>query len=472
MVFSSIAFLLYFFPLFLFTYYLAGDKYKNAVILVFSLFFYSWGAPRFVFVLLLLTGIDFYVVRAMVQQTEINKRKLLLALSICINMGLLFYFKYSNFFIGNINAALGSIGVHQLNWVKVALPIGISFFTFETLTYSIDAYRGIIKPLKKLSDYYLYIFLFPKLIAGPIVRFNLIEDQIQQRHANDDAFILGFYRFVIGLSKKILIANTLGAEADRVFGLNALQLDSGQAWSGILAYTFQIYFDFSGYSDMALGIGRMIGFRFPENFDNPYNSASITEFWRRWHMTLGMWMREYLYIPLGGNKVSTARLYFNLWLVFLLSGLWHGASWNFVAWGAFHGTFLVLDRIFLLRVLERIGKIPAVIFTFFIVVNGWVLFRIEDFSKAGNFFKALYSFHFAPQARGLEGETVLAFVFATFFSFFCLTRWGKRVQDRMYDLKLENYRAVLQTSVAVVLFILCLSWITTTGFNPFIYYRF
>jgi alginate O-acetyltransferase complex protein AlgI len=362
--------------------------------------------------------------------------------------------------------------VHQLNWVKVALPIGISFFTFETLTYSIDAYRGIIKPLKKLSDYYLYIFLFPKLIAGPIVRFNLIEDQIQQRHANDDAFILGFYRFVIGLSKKILIANTLGAEADRVFGLNALQLDSGQAWSGILAYTFQIYFDFSGYSDMALGIGRMIGFRFPENFDNPYNSASITEFWRRWHMTLGMWMREYLYIPLGGNKVSTARLYFNLWLVFLLSGLWHGASWNFVAWGAFHGTFLVLDRIFLLRVLERIGKIPAVIFTFFIVVNGWVLFRIEDFSKAGNFFKALYSFHFAPQARGLEGETVLAFVFATFFSFFCLTRWGKRVQDRMYDLKLENYRAVLQTSVAVVLFILCLSWITTTGFNPFIYYRF
>src|ERR1051326_6280573 len=186
MVFSSIAFLLYFFPLFLFTYYLAGDKYKNAVILVFSLFFYSCGAPRFVFVLLLLTGIDFYVVRAMVQQTEINKRKLLLALSICINMGLLFYFKYSNFFIGNINAALGSIGVHQLNWVKVALPIGISFFTFETLTYSIDAYRGIIKPLKKLSDYYLYIFLFPKLIAGPIVRFNLIEDQIQQRHANDE----------------------------------------------------------------------------------------------------------------------------------------------------------------------------------------------------------------------------------------------------------------------------------------------
>jgi alginate O-acetyltransferase complex protein AlgI len=342
MVFSSIVFLYYFLPLFLIVYYAVGRNYKNAVILCGSIFFYAWGAPKFIFVILGTTVIDFYVVRLMDAAKQKRSKKLLLATSLCINLGMLFYFKYSNFFVENLNTILHSAGIQTLSWTKLVLPIGISFYTFETLTYVVDVYRGVHKPLKNFWDYQLYIILFPKLIAGPIIRFHEFADQVYDHadHETIDNKLRGFYRFLIGLGKKVLIANAVGLAANKIFALPAEQLGTMQAWFGALAYTFQIYFDFSGYSDMAIGLGLMMGFRFPENFNNPYTALSITDFWRRWHITLGAWMREYLYIPLGGNRVkSKGRLYLNLWLVFLASGLWHGAAWGFIIWGAYHGLF-------------------------------------------------------------------------------------------------------------------------------------
>lgn len=339
MVFSSIVFLLYFLPVFLLTYFLVPKKFKNTLILIASIFFYAWGAPKFIFVILITTFLDFHLVKWMDKTSSVTKRKLMLSLSVFINLGLLFYFKYSNFFIENVNEALSVFGVNNIHWTKLVLPIGISFYTFETITYVVDVYRKTHKPLTNFWDYQLYIILFPKLIAGPIVRYHDLADQIVDRKETIDDKLIGFYRFALGLGKKVLIANHMGLVADEIFAKDLSELDTMTAWVGSIAYTFQIYFDFSGYSDMAIGLARMMGFKFPENFDNPYTSKSITEFWRRWHMTLGSWMKNYLYIPLGGNKVNNLRLYMNLWLVFLVSGLWHGASWSFIFWGAYHGFF-------------------------------------------------------------------------------------------------------------------------------------
>ncbi len=397
MVFSSIVFLLFFLPAFLLTYYLADKKYKNIIILLFSIFFYSWGAPRFIFVILGTTFLDFHLVKWMSATKNQMHRRLMLTLSVSVNLGLLFYFKYSNFFIENVNSVLSVFGGSNIHWTKLVLPIGISFYTFETITYVVDVYRRVHKPLHNFWDYQLYIILFPKLIAGPIIRYHDLADQITDRTQNDtiDNRLTGFYRFAIGLAKKVLIANHMGQQADAIFAMDYAGLDTFTAWIGILAYTFQIYFDFSGYSDMAIGLAKMIGFKFPENFNNPYISQSISEFWRRWHISLGAWMRSYLYIPLGGNRVaSQSRLYFNLWFVFLASGLWHGASWSFVIWGAYHGLFLVLERLFLNNVYKKIGKFLSTIITFFLVMIGWVFFRIERLPDVFAYLKRLFSFDF------------------------------------------------------------------------------
>jgi alginate O-acetyltransferase complex protein AlgI len=354
------------------------------------------------------------------------------------------------------------------------LPIGISFYTFETLTYAIDVYRGVHAPLKRIHHYLLYIVCFPKLIAGPIVRFNFIADQIPNRNETVDNQIFGFYRFSIGLAKKVLIANAMGEYASATLYAPINQLDTITAWLGILAYTFQIYFDFSGYSDMAIGIGKIIGFNFPENFDNPYNSRSITEFWRRWHITLGDWMKNYLYIPLGGNKVDTAtRLYFNLILVFLLSGLWHGASWNFIIWGAFHGVFLMLDRMFLKKVLDKIGTIPSVIFTFLVVMIGWVFFSIEGLSDALNYIQLLFSFKSDFSLPTLSSEFYVTLFLAILFSFIGLSGIGKKIQTLVYkELNYSIPQSILVLFIGVLLYGISASYITATGFNPFIYFRF
>jgi alginate O-acetyltransferase complex protein AlgI len=477
MVFSSIVFLLYFLPAFLITYYLIDKKYKNLTILAFSIFFYSWGAPKFIFVILGTTFLDFHLVKWMDRSSVRLHRRLMLTLSVAVNLGLLFYFKYSNFFVENVNAVLSLISNgHTIHWTKLILPLGISFYTFETITYVVDVYRKIHKPLTNFWDYQLYIILFPKLIAGPIIRYHELADQITDRSANEtiDNMLLGFYRFIIGLSKKVLIANHLGLQADTIFSMHYASLDSFTAWIGILAYTFQIYFDFSGYSDMAIGLGKMIGFKFPENFNNPYISGSITEFWRRWHITLGNWMRNYLYIPLGGNRVKSQwRHYFNLWLVFLASGLWHGASWSFVLWGAYHGLFLVLEKGFLLKMYERIGKLPRVLINFFIVAIGWVFFKVEKISDAFTYIKRLFSFSFTDShLNAFSSEFYTFFFLAVFFSFFVYFKQGQRIQDAVFFNEYTNTRHITIAFVSAILLLISIGSITAFGFNPFIYFRF
>lgn len=473
MVFSSNIFILYFLPIFLLTYYVADKKYKNIIILIFSILFYSWGAPKFIFVILGTTFVDFHLVKWMSQTTNRLRRNLILSLSVSINLGLLFYFKYSNFFIENVNAFLSIFGGEDIKWTKLVLPIGISFYTFETITYVVDVYRGIHKPLTKFWDYQLYIILFPKLIAGPIIRYHDLADQITDRSHNDnmDYKLTGLFRFILGLSKKLLIANVMGAQADAIFALDANSINSSVAWIGIIAYTFQIYFDFSGYSDMAIGLGRMIGFKFPENFDNPYISRSISEFWRRWHMSLGRWMKSYLYIPLGGNKVNKQRLYFNLWFVFLLSGLWHGAAWTFVAWGAFHGIFLILDRMFLQKVLDKIGKWPAIGFTFIVTMVGWVIFRSDTMDFAFSFIGKMFSFNFGKLLY-LDTEFFVILVFAVLFSFITAFKLGKKLEDNIMQFAYPNKRYLIMSFCCIILLVICISDISSSGFNPFIYFRF
>ena len=470
MVFSGITFLVYFLPVFLLLYHVAPNKYKNAVILIASVYFYSWGGPKFIFVILGTTFLDFFLVNAMHnQKTQQGKRKFLV-ISLLLNVGLLFYFKYCNFFIDNINALLGT----EIGWLKVALPIGISFYTFESITYVVDVYRGIHKPLKNFWHYQTYILLFPKLIAGPIVRYHDIADQITNREKNytPDVKLSGFLIFCLGLAKKTIIANTLGMQADAVFKLPADQVDTATAWVGTLAYTFQIYFDFSGYSDMAIGLGKIMGFRFPENFNNPYTSGSITEFWRRWHITLGTWMKNYLYIPLGGNKVSNGKLYRNLIIVFLLSGFWHGASWNFILWGAYHGLFLVLERLFLGKVYEKTGRLVSVPLTFIIVATGWILFRNEDLTYGLQTIKQLYSFNFFHARFAINNDFALMAILAAVLSFFAITQRSKALQDKLYGEAFSGAGRWLALLCGTVLFYISLSYVSALDFNPFIYFRF
>jgi alginate O-acetyltransferase complex protein AlgI len=470
MVFSGITFLVWFLPLFILFYHLAPNKYKNSVILLSGIVFYSWGGPRFIFVILGTTLLDFYLVQTMDRQKTQGGKKRFLILSLCLNLGLLFYFKYCNFFIDNFNELFGS----DIRWLRIALPIGISFYTFESVTYVVDVYRGVHKPLKSFAQYQTYILLFPKLIAGPIVRFHDIADQITDRTKNYTAEmkLSGFLIFSMGLAKKAIIANTLGMQADGVFNLAPDQLDTAAAWTGALAYTFQIYFDFSGYSDMAIGLGRIMGFKLPENFNNPYTSGSITEFWRRWHMTLGTFMKNYLYIPLGGNKVSTAKLYRNLVLVFLLSGLWHGASWNFVLWGAYHGLFLVMERLFLGRVYEKTGKLISVPLTFIVVVTGWMLFRNENITYALQVIKQMFAFEFFHSKFVLNNDFMVMAGMAFFLSFFAITRFTKSIQDTFYGEQIALRHKWLTLTTAVLLFYVSLSYVSALDFNPFIYFRF
>jgi alginate O-acetyltransferase complex protein AlgI len=391
-----------------------------------------------------------------------------------LNIGLLLYFKYANFFVDNFNAVLGYLGMDAVHWVRIALPIGISFFTFQKITYSVDVYRKVHAPLKLVSDYALYILMFPQLIAGPIVRYNEIADQLVDRRANEniDNRLTGFFRFVIGLSKKVLIANVLGEEVDRIFAIGGDSIDTMTAWYGIIAYSFQIYYDFSGYSDMAIGIGRMIGFRFPENFNNPYISQNISEFWRRWHMTLGRFMKDYLYIPLGGNRVSAGRMYFNLWVVFLISGFWHGAAWNFVIWGAFHGLFLIADRIFLLKVYKAIGKVPSIIITYIIVLISWVFFRAETLPDAMSYLHSMFSLTQAGDGVLFDPKFYTILIVAVFFSFWGGFKAIERWQERLFAEKQSTRAITLMVVFSILFFVISLSAITSSGFNPFIYFRF
>lgn len=473
MVFSSSVFLVLFLPAFLLIYFFLGAKLKNPFALLASLVFYAWGAPGFIFIVLGSIIADFYIVGLMNKSPGKTKRWLL-ALSVAINVGLLVYFKYANFFIENFNAILHLWGINEVTWTRIALPIGISFFTFQKLTYSVDVYRKVYHPLKKIADYALYILMFPQLIAGPIVRFNEIAGQIEDRRSNENNNnrLTGFFRFAIGLAKKVLIANTMGEQADLIFGADPAGLSTYIAWMGVLAYAFQIYFDFSGYSDMAIGLGRMMGFDFPENFKNPYISGSITEFWRRWHITLGRWMKDYLYVPLGGNRVSAGRMYFNLWVVFLISGLWHGAAWNFVVWGAYHGLFLVLERLFLLRVYKKAGRLVSTVWVFFLTLVGWVLFRSDSLAQSVSFLKSMFGAGENALAVSFDDKFYTILALAAFFSFIAYSRKVEKRQEWLYDKNKRAGMLVLMTFTALVFYVVCLGFVSSSGFNPFIYFRF
>ena len=463
MVFSSNVFLLYFLPVFLLFYFICPRRFRNYVILLFSIVFYAYGGPEFILILLASTTATYYLVKAMVK-TENGERKTLCAVAIVLNLGLLVYFKYANFLVDNINAILSLFGLNGIGLAKIVLPIGISFFTFQSVTYVLDTYRGQVKPMDKLTDYIVYIMMFPQLIAGPIVKYGDVEQQLRHRESPPDECLHGFYRFVIGLGKKVLIADVIAVQADACFGSDLAALDMGTAWIGSLAYTMQLYFDFSGYSDMAIGLGRIMGFKFPENFNNPYTSKSVTEFWRRWHMTLGNFIMNYLYIPLGGNRKGKGRTYLNLWICFLLSGLWHGAAWTFVLWGAFHGFFIVLEKL--------INGKRSVLITFLIVNLGWVLFRSESIGQAFDYYQAMFSFNFEGFAWNAGPQFYATLIVAVVFSFLTLLPLGRRIEQAVFYKTYGIGGHVAAWVVAVAMLFFCIAALNATGFSPFIYFRF
>ncbi len=473
MVFSSIPFILFFLPLFLLAYYALPKSWRNYTLLALSLLFYAWGSPDFLPFFVGSCLANYVLVGRMGNSDQQPLRRVLLALSVALNLGLLLYFKYTNFFLENASFIRELFGSPALSWERILLPIGISFFTFQSITYSMDVYRKVHSPLKNPFDYILYILMFPQLLAGPIVRYQDIADQLHGRKESWDQILQGFFRFIMGLSKKVLIADVLALEVDRIMALTGAGMDTASAWIAILAYTMQLYFDFSGYSDMAIGLGRMVGFKFPENFNNPYVSGSVTEFWQRWHMTFSIFMRNYLYYPLGGNRVKTSRrLWFNLWLVFLVSGLWHGSSWNFVIYGAFHGLFMILEKLFLLKTYAHIGKTIPMAFTFLIIVVSRVFFRIDRLPDAWEFIKVLFSFDSIAGILPVNPHfyTVLALSFL--FSFITLWKKGLAIQEFFYSRAYRPRQLLAVSALYAILLTMCISSLSGQGFSPFIYFRF
>ena len=476
MVFSSLTFLFIFLPVTLAAYYLCPNRFRNWVALAASLFFYAWGAPRFVIVLCLSSLADYLLSRELPAGKRPERlRHLILGLAVVMNIGLLLYFKYANFFVANVNAWRVHFGAAEVSWMAVALPIGISFFTFQKVSYLVDVYRGTAQVARNAVDYLLYVTLFPQLIAGPIVRYHDVALQLIRRDHTRARFYTGILRFAQGLGKKVLVANTMAEVADAAFGAAPGTLSCGWAWIGILAYAFQIYFDFSGYSDMAIGLGRLLGIEFLENFNRPYISRSITEFWRRWHISLSNFMREYLYIPLGGNRQGLLRTYFNLWFVFLVSGFWHGAAWNFIAWGAFHGLFLCLDKLFKNT---RVAQVPAWIgipATFILVLFSWVLFRADTLAHA-----MAYMGNMLNRMPGLTPATLPEFGLRHLLTLLVAAGlcFGPALKARAFDfMRLEPatatvWQAANRLAVALVLLIWSAAALATSSFNPFIYFRF
>ncbi|MCK9223780.1 MAG: MBOAT family protein [Candidatus Muirbacterium halophilum] len=466
MVFSSTFFVFFFFPFVFILYNIIPSKFWNIFLLCVSLLFYAWGEPFFIFVMVGSILLN-YISGLLISKFEGQDfyKKIVFIIGISLNIFLLIYFKYFNFLIENLT----DIFKLNINFEKVILPIGISFFTFQALSYIIDLYFNKIKVQKNLIDLALYISLFPQLIAGPIVRYKSIENQLKKRSINIYKTSYGLKRFIAGLTKKVFFANILGETADKIFALNINEYSQLTAWLGILCYTFQIYYDFSGYSDMAIGLGRMFGFRFIENFNYPYISRTITEFWRRWHISLSSWFRDYVYIPLGGNRKGKNRTFINLIIVFLLTGFWHGASWNFIIWGIYYGIFLIFEKIFLkFSNSKKFGFWN--VYTFFIIVNGWVLFRSPDLNYAFDFFRKLY-FNFNSDLVIYDFESffnkrVMIFLVGAFI--FC-TPIIKNLMNRISKFRLTFY---VERFVYVILIFLNIIFVGASTYNPFIYFRF
>lgn len=468
MLFTSLEFLFIFFPLVIGINFLLPKSARNYWLLIVSLFFYGWGEPKFVIVMI--ASILFnYLMAIRVAEAE-KYKKLFLAIAVIGNLSLIFVYKYMNFTTGIIHSFLPQVGI-----TKFVLPIGISFFTFQSLSYVVDVYRGV--PVQKNLAYLgLYISLFPQLIAGPIVRYTTVADEINARTVTFESFSRGMLRFVRGFNKKVLLANTLAQVADIAFASDELTVSL--AWLGAICYSLQIFFDFGGYSEMAIGIGQMLGFNFLENFNYPYISKTITEFWRRWHISLGSWFRDYLYFPLGGSRVkSKLRLVFNLSVVWLATGIWHGASWNFILWGVLYGVIIIFEK--LLSIPQRVEKslplrIFYQIFSMIMVVFGWVLFRATDLPSAWSFLKAMLGFTQAGFVNPLTTRTFLDFAVLLLFGLVCSTPLIPFIKGKL-QVKIKNGIIVCNAityAVQFILFVLSISFIVMNAHNPFIYFNF
>ncbi len=473
MVFSSSTFLFAFLPLVLFAMLLSPRGIRNLVLLLFSLLFYAWGELHYVLLMLVSIALNYLfgscIHRA--KQAQVGARAWLVA-GITANLGLLGYFKYANFLVDNGNWLLSQLGVPPVEMAAVHLPLGISFFTFQAMSYLLDVYRGDARHDRNPVNIALYIALFPQLIAGPIVRYHDIAEQIRRRVLSIDLAYSGLRRFIYGLAKKMLIANPLGEVADQIFAIGGGDLTTPVAWLGLLCYTLQIYFDFSGYSDMAIGLGRMLGFRFLENFNYPYSARSVREFWRRWHISLSSWFRDYLYIPLGGNRAGPWRTYFNLVTVFFLCGLWHGASWNFVIWGLMHGGLLVVERTGFGRWLDSLPALIAHVYTLFVVMLAWVFFRAETLPQSIAYLKALLvSGSGDPNAQYLALYLNPYILLVLGAGMLLSVPLAPRLEMRVLQ-PLGSAGAVFNLSVLCILFLLCLMALAAGAYNPFIYFRF
>ncbi len=473
MVFSSLTFLLVFLPVALVLYYAAPGRFKNPVLFLCSLWFYAWGEPVYVGLMLFSTVLDFSCGRYVEKHRGTKKAKIGLIVSIMVNLGLLCFFKYSDFLIEIVNECFGcSFLRHEL-----PLPIGISFYTFQTMSYTIDVYRNDTKAQKNIISFGAYVTLFPQLIAGPIVRYRTIAKQIDDRQHSFDSFGEGAKRFVCGLGKKVLLANNIGQLWDGINSLETGKMSVLMAWLGIMAYAFQIYFDFSGYSDMAIGLGKMFGFDFPENFNYPYISRSVTEFWRRWHISLGSWFRDYVYIPLGGNKKGKLRWLLNIGIVWMLTGLWHGAGWNFILWGVFYGILLAFEKVFLLDKLDKIPKIAAWLYTFFAVVMGWVLFAFEDMGDMVGFVKCLFGVG-VPLVNTAALFRLVSYAPLLFICSVAVTPVGHIFYGWLCERKMmggsvgEGIKTVLEMVGITVVTVLAVACLISGSYNPFLYFRF
>lgn len=486
MIFSSPIFLFFFLPLLLSGYFLANDRGRNILLLAASLLFYAWGEAIFVLVLLVSIAFNF-AMGLWIEKVPLGKgARWLLALAVAGNLGLLAFFKYGNFLADNLNWLLHLLHLRALSVPPIHLPLGISFFTFHALSYVVDVYRREVPALRHPVRFALYISFFPQSIAGPIIRYSDVAHQLRSRQVTAEGFAEGVRRFILGLAKKMLIANAVALPADEVFRLPVAELTTGLAWLGIVCYTLQIYFDFSGYSDMAIGLGRMFGFQFRENFAHPYIARSVTEFWRRWHISLSTWFRDYLYIPMGGNRCGQARLCFNLAMVFFLCGLWHGASWTFVLWGLYHGTFLTLERLGLShRLAEKRWRLVSHLYTLAVVMGGWLLFRAETLTQAGAMLKAMAGFGSGTgDAFAWEYYWNHELKIALIAGIICslpVMEWFNSFQERILDgLALRSRaRQVVNSLVGIcslatlaVLFTSSAMQMATGTYSPFIYFRF
>lgn len=466
MVFSSTIFLCVYLPLVLLGYYICPKKGRNLFLLIVSLVFYAWGEPKYVFLMIFSILVNYIFGRLMDKNRGRQKRmKLLLVLSVVIDLGLLSVFKYTDFIITNVNAIFGS----SFDLLNIALPIGISFYTFQAMSYTIDVYRDDVRVQKNLIDFGMYITMFPQLIAGPIVRYADVQDQLAERSVTTADFSEGVMRFVVGLGKKVLLANQMGAVWSEIYALGG-DVSALMAWTGAIAYTFQIYFDFSGYSDMAIGLGRMFGFKFPENFRYPYQSVSITDFWRRWHITLSTWFKEYLYIPLGGNRCGLARQALNLLIVWSLTGFWHGAGWNFVMWGLYYFVILFIEKLFLLKALDKLPKLFRHVYALLLIVIGWVIFASDDVSVLLPYLGSMFG------ANGAVGgmDVYTLFTKAVLLIICCVasTELPKRLFLSATGAMNEKAAFTIKSVMTIALLALSMILLIGDSYNPFLYFRF